>query len=61
MAGAVNLLLDISRHRGADYLREQAEKCRRLARSLTDVAAAETLTLMAAKYDAQALKLSRVN
>jgi PAS domain S-box-containing protein len=59
MAGAVNLLLDISRHRGPEHLREQAEKCRRLARSLTDVAAAETLNLMAAKYDAQALKLSR--
>jgi PAS domain S-box-containing protein len=59
MAGAVNLLLDISRHRGPAHLREQAEKCRRLARSLTDAAAAETLNLMAAKYDAQALKLSR--
>jgi PAS domain S-box-containing protein len=59
MAGAVNLLLDISRHRGPGFLRDQADKCRRLARSITDFAAAETLDLMAAKYDAQALKLTR--
>lgn len=59
MAGAVNLLLDISAQRGPDYLLEQAEKCRRLANSITDAAATETLNLMAAKYDAQALKLSR--
>lgn len=59
MAGAVNLLLDISGQRGPDYLREQADKCRRLANSVTDYAATETLNLMAAKYDAQALKLSR--
>lgn len=31
----------------------------RLARSVTDVAAAETLNLMAAKYEAGALKLAR--
>lgn len=59
MVGAVNLLLDISAQRGPDYLLEQAEKCRRLASSITDAAATETLNLMAAKYDAQALKLSR--
>ncbi|MDP1907169.1 MAG: PAS domain-containing protein [Hyphomicrobium sp.] len=60
MAGAVNLLLDISAQRGPDYLLEQAEKCRRLANSITDAAATDTLNLMAAKYDAQALKLSRL-
>lgn len=59
MAGAVNLLLDISAQRGPDYLLEQAEKCRRLANSITDAAATDTLNLMAARYDAQALKLSR--
>lgn len=59
MAGAVNLLLDISAQRGPDYLLEQADKCRRLANSITDPAATDTLNLMAAKYDAQALKLSR--
>lgn len=59
MAGAVNLLLDISAQRGPDYLLEQAEKCRRLANSITDAAATDTLNLMAVKYDAQAMKLSR--
>ena len=59
MAGAVNLLLDITRQRSPRYLLEQADKCRRLANSVTDVPATETLNLMASKYDAQALKLSR--
>ena len=59
MVGAVNLLLDITPQRGPDYLRNQADKCRRLARSVTDLPATETLNLMAAKYDAQALKLAR--
>ena len=59
LAGAVNLLLDITPQRGPAYLREQADRCRRLARSVTDVPAAETLNLMAAKYDAGALKLAR--
>jgi len=59
MGGAVNLLLDITRQRGPGYLREQANKCRRLAGSVNDIASAETLSLMAAKYDAQALKLAR--
>ena len=59
LAGAVNLLLDISRHRGPGFLHDQADRCRRLAGSITDSAAAETLDRMAAKYDAQALKLAR--
>jgi len=61
MAGAVNLLLDISAQRGAGYLRDQADKCRRLASAVTDRTTTETLNLMAAKYDTQALKLSRQN
>ena len=61
MAGAVNLLLDITEQRSAAYLQEQADKCRRLANSVTDRPATDTLNLMAAKYDAQALKLSRQN
>ena len=60
-AGAVNLLLDVTPQRGSPYLRQQAEKCRRLASEITDQAAAETLNLMAAKYDEQALKFSRSN
>jgi PAS domain-containing protein len=61
IAGAVNLLLDITPRRGAPYLREQAEKCRRLAESITDRGAADSLILMAAKYDEQALRFSRLS
>jgi PAS domain S-box-containing protein len=61
VAGAVNLLLDITPRRGSAYLREQAEKCRRLAAEITDQGAADTLYLMAAKYDEQALRFSRLS
>ncbi len=59
LAGAINLLLDVSDEHQPDYLRAQAERCRRLARSVNDSGVAETLSLMAAKYDEQALKASR--
>ncbi|MDQ3079101.1 MAG: PAS domain-containing protein [Pseudomonadota bacterium] len=59
LAGAINLLLDISRHRGPDYLHAQADKCRRLARSIANCTAAEKLDLMATNYDTQATKLTR--
>ncbi len=59
LAGAINLLLDISRHRGPDYLHAQADKCRRLARSIANHTAAEKLDLMATNYDTQATKLTR--
>ena len=58
-AGAVNLLLDITPLRGPAYLRDQAARCLRLASSVTDICAAETLSLMAAKYESEALKQSR--
>lgn len=59
LAGAVNLLLDITPQRGPVYLRNQAVRCRRLANSVTDIGTTETLNLMAAKYESEALKLSR--
>jgi PAS domain S-box-containing protein len=59
LVGAVNLLLEVSTQRQSDYFREQAARCRRLATSVTDRQVIETLTLMAAKYDEQALKASR--
>jgi PAS domain S-box-containing protein len=61
VAGAVNLLLDISAEREPAYLREQAERCRRLALSVNDAGVAETLERMAAKYDGQVGKASRLN
>ena len=59
VAGAVNLLLDVTRQRGAAYLHEEAERCRRLADSVGDRNTVETLSLMAAKYDEHAAKLKR--
>ena len=61
IAGAVNLLLDITPRRGSTYLREQSEICLRLADAVTDRGVAETLYLMAANYDEPALRLSRAN
>jgi PAS domain S-box-containing protein len=59
LAGAVNLLMEVSRKHQPLYLREQADRCRRLAREVSDKTVKETLILMAAKYDEQALKLAR--
>ena len=58
-AGAVNLLLDVTEQRKPDFLRKQAKRCRQLAAACTDHDLAETLQLMAAKYDEQSLKLAR--
>lgn len=59
LVGAVNLLLDVSLEHKPEYLREQASRCRRLSKGAGDIATAETLNLMAAKYDEQALKIAR--
>ena len=57
LSGAVNLLVDITHFRNRTYFREQAERCRRLTKTVTDRALSESLILMAAKYDEQALRL----
>ena len=49
IAGAVNILIDVTDHRQAGALRAQAMRCRRLALSLTDQQAIDTLLLMAAR------------
>lgn len=59
MTGAVNLLMDITEQRKPDYLRAQANACRRLAADTTDENVAETLQLMAAKYDQHSLRYPR--
>jgi PAS domain S-box-containing protein len=59
LVGAVNLLVDVGDRRRSDYLRDQAERCRRLSLGVNDRSVVETLELMAAKYDEQALKAAR--
>jgi PAS domain S-box-containing protein len=56
-AGAVNILIDVTDARQAGELRVQALRCRRLAHSVTDQRAVDTLLLMAAEYDAKARSL----
>jgi hypothetical protein len=58
LAGAVNLLLDVTRQRTPGYLLEQAARCRRLAGEIGDREAIEALALIAARYEQQARKLS---
>ena len=58
-SGAVNLLLDVTEQRKPEYLRMQATRCRQLAAACTDRDLADTVRLMAAKYDEQSFKLMR--
>jgi PAS domain-containing protein len=58
LLGAVNILIDITDRKQADFLRSQASKCRRLAFSVADQQTADTLTLMAAEYEQKANELS---
>ncbi len=46
IAGAVNILIDVTDARQAAALRVQAMRCRRLAQSVCDPQAVETLSLM---------------
>jgi PAS domain-containing protein len=55
--GAVNMLIDITDRRQAEFLRSQARKCRRLALSVCDQRTTDTLTLMAAEYEQKANRL----
>lgn len=57
-AGAVNILIDVTDARQAGELRAQAMHCRRLAFSVTDQRAVDTLLLMASEYDDKARGLS---
>jgi PAS domain S-box-containing protein len=56
-AGAVNILIDVTDARQAGELRAQAMRCRRLAHSVTDQRAVDTLLLMASEYDDKARTL----
>lgn len=54
LAGAVNILIDVTDERQAGALKAQAQRCRRLAQSLTDARTIQTLKLMAAEYEEKA-------
>jgi len=58
-AGAVNILIDVTDQRQAGELRAQAMRCRRLAHSVTDQRAVDTLLMMASEYDDKARSLRR--
>lgn len=58
MTGAVNLLVDVTGEQGRE-LRQQAERCRRLASSVTDSRASRVLDDMAIGYERTAASLSQ--
>lgn len=54
VVGAVNMLIDITGWKQAEYLRAQAIRCQRLAYATDDLQAMQTLIAMAAEYRAKA-------
>jgi PAS domain-containing protein len=54
LAGAVNMLIDVTDSRQAGALRSQALRCRRLAQAMTDPQAIDALQAMAREYEAKA-------
>ena len=61
LVGAVNILLDVTDRRQAESLKAQAQRCRRLACSVTDERTIETLNAMAAEYEDEASRLRAGN
>lgn len=59
LRGAINLLVDVTDGRQAGLLRAQAAKCRRLASSVSDRDAAQTLGGLAEEYEQRAARLDR--
>ena len=57
LLGAVNILVDLTDSREAEFLRLQARKCRRLAISVCDQQTVDALTLMATEYEQKADEL----
>ncbi len=58
MTGAVNMLIDVSAEQGKELL-SQADRCRRLAKSVTDSRASRVLDDMAIGYERSAASLSQ--
>jgi len=59
--GAVNLLVDVTQMRHAEYLRQQATRCRSLAAAISDPRTISTLKGMATEYEDQAAHLIAAN
>ena len=56
-AGAINIVIDVTKYRQAAALLEQAYRCRRLASGMSDLATTRKLSQMADEYEAKALDL----
>ena len=61
LQGAINILIDVTDLRQIADLRDQADRCRRLAKNVDDRRAAASLTLMAVEYDDKAARLERLH
>jgi PAS domain-containing protein len=61
LVGAVNMLIDVTDVRQIEDLRVQNDRCRRLARGLSDRRAADVLIGMAAEYAARAAALEQAS
>ena len=61
LAGAINMLIDVSDLRRADDLRTQAARCRRLINSVLDRQTIAALTSMAGEYDEEADRIRRLH
>ncbi len=61
LAGAINMLIDVTDRRRADDLRDQAARCRRLTSSVLDRRTFEALSTMADEYEEEAARLGRLN
>ena len=57
LVGAVNLLIDVTDERQSASLKAQAQRCRRLAQSVTDSRTVSTLLGMATEYEDKARAL----
>ena len=61
MTGAINLFVDVTEAKQAQYLRAQALRCRRLAASVGDQRTVTTLKAMAAEYEERARSHQKPN
>jgi PAS domain-containing protein len=60
LVGAVNMLIDITDHRQPHALKQEADRCRRLARNVMDRRAIATLKAMADEYEAEARAMTLI-